>query len=109
MGGACVSVSCDALCGDGKIEGYCCEQCDDGTRLDGDGCSATCTQQPDCVPQPTRCELDVAIPCDDDDDCARALVGGWCRSFMCNALCGDGIRESFCCETCDDGRSCQTE
>src|SRR3569623_1605557 len=34
------------VCGDGKKEGT--EACDDGNAVDGDGCSATCTFEPDC-------------------------------------------------------------
>jgi len=34
------------VCGDGKKEGT--EACDDGNVVDGDGCSATCTFEPDC-------------------------------------------------------------
>ena len=33
-----------ALCGDGALGGA--EACDDGNRIDGDGCSAVCTVEP---------------------------------------------------------------
>jgi fibro-slime domain-containing protein len=35
------------VCGDGKKEGA--EACDDSNIVDGDGCSATCTFEPDCT------------------------------------------------------------
>lgn len=34
-------------CGDGKQEGA--EACDDGNAIDGDGCSTSCTLEPDCA------------------------------------------------------------
>ena len=32
-----------AVCGNGTVEGH--EQCDDGNRVNGDGCSAACTKE----------------------------------------------------------------
>jgi cysteine-rich repeat protein len=90
-------------------EAFCCEQCDDGTQLDGDGCSATCQVQPCCITQPNRCAADWTVPCDDDGDCARAGVGGLCVGVPCEGICGDGIRQPFCCEKCDDGVDCDTD
>ncbi len=106
-GGICQSVNCDFQCGNGALEPWCCEECDDGTRLDGDGCSATCRNQPCCIKQPTRCANDRRVPCDDLSDCARAGVGGLCLSFPCDAQCGNGTTEPWCCEECDDGEDCQ--
>jgi fibro-slime domain-containing protein len=40
------SVCAKTVCGNGKKEGN--EACDDGNVIDGDGCSATCTLEPDC-------------------------------------------------------------
>ena len=39
-GAQCASVLDDPICGDGKTAGK--EECDDGNRTGGDGCSATC-------------------------------------------------------------------
>ena len=36
-----VHVACEQRCGDGRLDPF--EQCDDGNRIDGDGCSSTCT------------------------------------------------------------------
>jgi cysteine-rich repeat protein len=105
-GDRCVCIVCDSLCGNGVLDTKCCEECDDGTRLDGDGCSATCKAQPCCVPQPLRCAADRSVPCDDGEDCVRAGVGGPCAGFRCDTLCGDGRLDPGCCEQCDDGRQC---
>ena len=48
-------------CGDGVVEAP--EQCDDGNRVSGDGCSATCTWEP------------VAIAVGPHSSCARAANG----------------------------------
>jgi cysteine-rich repeat protein len=75
-GGSCRSVLCDERCGNGVLEPWCCEECDDGTRFEGDGCSSQCKIQPCCIPQPTRCSLAPDVPCDGDDDCERAGAAG---------------------------------
>lgn len=43
MGSLGVHVACEQLCGNGVVDGF--EECDDGNRVDGDGCSATCTRE----------------------------------------------------------------
>lgn len=40
-GALSVHVACEQRCGDGRLDPF--EQCDDGNREDGDGCSSTCT------------------------------------------------------------------
>jgi cysteine-rich repeat protein len=40
-GSLAVHVACEQRCGDGARDPF--EECDDGNRTDGDGCSATCT------------------------------------------------------------------
>jgi cysteine-rich repeat protein len=50
-GQACVSL---VVCGDGKLTGS--EACDDGGKVDGDGCSAMCTVELGYTcPTPARC------------------------------------------------------
>jgi len=62
---ACTGEGCTSVCGDGLIIGA--EACDDGNGLDGDGCSATCQEEPgyDCVQPPPctgeDCTLDLPI------------------------------------------------
>src|SRR5207237_5333912 len=50
------------------------EECDDGNRNDGDGCSATCTRERFCFGRPN------GTPCDDGNACttADACQGGFC-------------------------------
>ena len=38
-----VHVACEQRCGDGTVDPF--EECDDGNREDGDGCSSTCTNE----------------------------------------------------------------
>ncbi|MEI7892826.1 MAG: DUF4215 domain-containing protein [Myxococcales bacterium] len=59
-------------CGDGVVDNG--EQCDDGNRTSGDGCSATCTIEPRCG----NAHLEVGEQCDDGN---RQDGDG------CNAMC----------------------
>jgi len=65
------------ICGDGHVEGT--EQCDDGNTKPFDGCSPTCTNEPQC-----------GYP---DKDTTKA--------YQCFSVCGDGIKMPD--EECDDG------
>uniref|UniRef100_A0A3Q2YZ81 Pappalysin 2 n=1 Tax=Hippocampus comes TaxID=109280 RepID=A0A3Q2YZ81_HIPCM len=44
-------------CGDGVIQGYAYEECDDGNLLDGDGCSKKCHKEKgfNCIGKPSQC------------------------------------------------------
>jgi cysteine-rich repeat protein len=99
------------VCGNGLVEGG--EQCDDGSRVDGDGCSACCQIEAcyTCGGAPSVCTP--AAPgtgCPDD--------GNPCTADVCNAngvcthdaqadgtSCDDGL---FCngTDTCDGSGSC---
>ncbi|MGC4117266.1 MAG: DUF4215 domain-containing protein [Myxococcales bacterium] len=78
-------------CGDGVRSTE--EECDDGNRVDGDGCDSNCTT--------SRCGNAVAAPpetCDDGN-----TVGGDGCSAQClveGGACGDGVRNAG--EECDD-------
>ncbi len=61
---------CTNLCGNGAADGG--EQCDDGNKIAGDGCSSSCTTE----------------------------TGFSCVGTTCTAVCGDGQKKGV--ETCDD-------
>jgi len=68
------------LCGDGLVTGM--EECDDGDTVGGDGCSATCMQEPGwmCTGEPSICTPICDPPC---------LNGGTCQPLnTCNCLPG---------------------
>ena len=68
--------NCSASCGDGIVVPG--EPCDDGNTLDSDGCSSTCTVEPDfvCPSNPDAPHLQSACECTADGEicCARAYV-----------------------------------
>lgn len=118
-------------CGDGVIAGR--EVCDDGNRVDGDGCSALCLVEPryTCVGQPSVCSpvgptpvepicgdgrVDAPETCDDGGTIAGDGCGGDCRTelgYVCTgapSVCSEIVGTAFCGngivetgETCDDG------
>lgn len=114
-------------CGDGIVQGA--EACDDGARVDGDGCSATCTVEPGwvCSGAPSTCATvcgdGVATPnegCDDgntvpDDCCSNTCQpvriglactsdGNVCTSDVCGAT---GVCEHQpTAGSCNDGNAC---
>ncbi len=105
-------------CGTGALEPW--EGCDDGDLDDGDGCSATCQEEPGwaCTSAPSTCVTTCgdgvvagAEVCDDGDtdagdgcDGACAPESGWTcppAGGVCAAVCGDGALVGD--EDCDDG------
>jgi fibro-slime domain-containing protein len=70
---------CSVGCGNGVIESWLGEQCDDGNTTPGDGCSATCQLEPNYV-------------CPDPG-----------QACMSTVKCGDGRIAGN--ETCDDGNT----
>ncbi|MCG5055415.1 MAG: DUF4215 domain-containing protein [Myxococcales bacterium] len=123
VGGPCVPVP-SQRCGDGRLSYG--EFCDDGNDLSGDGCSASCREEPGftCNAPGTRCQLTEwcgdgklslarAEECDDmntvsGDGCTADCIkeanfvcpqpGQLCSSTI---RCGDGRLGGS--ETCDDG------
>jgi cysteine-rich repeat protein len=117
-------------CGDGTLDSE--EQCDDGNRLDGDGCGPLCTIETGwtCSGEPSVCTslcgnatLDPAEQCDGDNlggnDCT-SIPGGYSGgTLQCSASClfdttacilpscGDGQIDVN--EECDDGNSSNTD
>jgi cysteine-rich repeat protein len=85
-------------CGDGVVDPG--EQCDDGKRLDADGCDALCRVEPcfECAGVPSVCAPADGIPCDDGNACtddAHCLAG----------VCGGAtpVADDM---PCDDGDAC---
>ncbi len=112
-----------AGCGDGLLLDA--EECDDGNKVSGDGCSATCAIEVgfDCdrYAQPTTCRercgnngVSINETCDDGnandlDGCSRYCkleYGFTCTTAspnVCTAVCGNGSTHGA--EQCDDGNT----
>jgi len=80
-------------CGDNVLQTVAGEECEDGGRVDGDGCSATCQLEDGCGDG----NLDAGEECDDDN-----LSDADACSSTCLVLdgCGDGNLDAG--EQCDD-------
>jgi cysteine-rich repeat protein len=84
-----IDVGPPTVCGDKKVEGK--EQCDDGNTLNGDGCSALCTDQ-------KTCDECMALNCPD----VYPDVWPLCESVKGNAMKGEAAgrpRKDLCQET----------
>jgi cysteine-rich repeat protein len=80
-------------CGNGRLEGS--EQCDDGNRYSGDGCSRACVIEGFCGDG----ILQSGEQCDD----GNSVDTDACTSACALAVCGDGIVQPD--EQCDDGNT----
>ncbi len=88
------------MCGDGWIQGS--EECDDGNRLNGDGCSFDCTEGEVLLPycgdgqfqEPEECDAGIGN---------SNITADACRTNCRNAFCGDGVVDAG--EHCDDGNA----
>ncbi len=78
------------LCGNGIIDVYEFESCEDGNQINGDGCSAQC--------QLESCGDGILDPSEQCDD-GNFEEGDGCSSVC--TVCGDGVVDFN--ETCDDG------
>ncbi len=86
-------------CGDGQVNNSS-EECDDGNRIEGDGCSSDCTHEP----PPPVCGDGTEDPgeeCDDGND----VNGDGCSNCTKDKepYCGDGTQGAG--EACDDGNT----
>ncbi len=81
----------DTSCGNGTVEAG--EQCDDGNRIDGDGCDSNCTL--------TACGNGIRTGTEQCDD-GNTIAGDGCSpTCQREGVCGNGIVEPP--EACDDG------
>lgn len=99
----------DTSCGNNLLEQD--EECDDGDREDGDGCSASCTletsdpRSPTLVAAATVCGnglLEDNEECDDGN--RREGDGCTARCLLSIGMCGDGIVQSLLGEQCESSR-----
>ncbi len=79
------------LCGNGKVDSA--ETCDDGNRVDGDGCSSRCTLEL-CA----NGHLDPGEECDD----GNLIPGDGCSAACTIDTCGDRVLQRDT-EQCEDG------
>jgi len=90
---ACATfTACQVFCGNGRLEAS--EACDDGNRVEGDGCDNNCTQ--------TACgngRLTMNEGCDD----GNSVDGDGCDSNCTKTGCGNGKVTGT--EVCDDGNA----
>jgi fibro-slime domain-containing protein len=123
------AVNATSVCGNGVLEGdgfhggY--EACDDGNRIAGDGCNASCAIETDqnwfCATAGQPCRVGVCLngtregteACDDGND----VIGDGCApnckleptcavGAPCTSSCGDGIKlPGDTTEDCDDGNT----
>jgi cysteine-rich repeat protein len=87
----------ETSCGNAIWEPLLGEVCDDGNRINGDGCSANCKSNETCGNGFT--DEVVGEACDDEN-----LIGGDGCSADCksNETCGNGFTDRFVGEACDD-------
>lgn len=88
----------EAVCGDGLVQDFNAESCDDQNGADGDGCSATCKIEAGftCSGSPSVC---VPIVCG-DGKCEAGETSATCAQD-CPATCGNGV-----CESGEDASNC---
>lgn len=87
-------------CGDGWIQFT--EACDDGNKLNGDGCSSACQITPVLLSHCGDALTDTGEECDLGENNSNDLPDG-CRTNCRRAFCGDGVLDTN--EPCDDGNA----
>jgi cysteine-rich repeat protein len=90
---ACAAAAaCQPACGNGKIEAG--ETCEDGNKLDGDGCDSNCTK--------TACGNGIKSMNEGCDD-GNTVSGDGCDASCMATGCGNGIKTAD--EECEDGNT----
>ena len=87
-----VATACQPVCGNGKIEAG--ETCEDGNKLDGDGCDSNCTK--------TACGNGIKSMNEGCDD-GNTVSGDGCDASCMATGCGNGIKTAD--EECEDGNT----
>ena len=91
-------------CGDGNVDYLMGEQCDDGNKVSGDGCSAACAIE--AAPTCGNGVLDIAAgeECDDGNKAAGDGCSPACQLELVGQVgCGNGMLAAP--EVCDDGNT----
>jgi cysteine-rich repeat protein len=78
------------------------EQCDDGNRRNGDGCSSTCEAERSPTCGNFQLDEDPATGSFEECDDGNRQSGDGCSSSCRFELCGDGIVQPTIGEQCDD-------
>lgn len=88
------------MCGDGWIQKG--EECDDGNRIDADGCSRGCVTTDVAVPRCGDGVFQEPEECDNGEGNSNVEPDS-CRTNCRNPFCGDGVKDAS--EPCDDGNA----
>jgi cysteine-rich repeat protein len=112
VGNVCSAGSCSGTCGNGIVNAG--EQCDDGNKVNGDGCNTNCTfscQNPatDCAAASVCMKQTCtgAHVCQQAADTAQngalCSAGHVCAAGTCTTACGNGALDTLAGEQCDFG------
>lgn len=84
------------VCGNGKVESG--EECDDGNKTNGDGCSCDCKKE---APVCGNGRLENGEECDDSNVKNGDGCSSVCKKETPSPVCGNSVKEDG--EECDDG------
>jgi len=90
---SCNSNCTNSSCGDSVLNITDGEECDDGNTTPGDGCDASCQNEPQCG--------NGSVEGDEECDDGNSTPGDGCDAACLDEVCGNSIVQSG--EDCDDG------